>query len=457
VRRLVAIALCACSSGPPAPTAGRADVGASPAAPAAGAVVAIADVRPFPAAVRSLRLRRSVAVKLGPDATAKNLGTVAADTRVVATGAATGPGCATRWIAIEPRGWVCEDALEASELAPSGVELPKLGRGQRLPGAYGKVTRAASKLVTMRGGVVVGEAPLPDSTMVRREGDATIRGAPYWRIGKDEYVAAAAITPLEAPAWRGVRLGDETGRVGALGFAVARTHVLDRVPVWSGPDATSRVRTLAPRTLVALGARDAGGAWAIGEGEWLHPDDVRPIEPAAPPPGLAPGERWIDVDLDRQLLVAYDGATPAYATLVSSGKKKTPTQTGLYRVWVKFAETTMTGQMADEPSYRVATVPWTQFYAKDLALHTAYWHDRFGTPRSHGCVNLSPIDARFLYFWTEPSVPPGWSMAHGVVERPGTMIRVRSAADPTPAPRGYAARVAELVDRSSDPAGTVPP
>jgi hypothetical protein len=98
--------------------------------------------------------------------------------------------------------------------------------------------------------------------------------------------------------------------------------------------------------------------------------------------------------------------------------------------------------MADQPSYSVATVPWTQFYKKDFALHTAYWHDRFGTPRSHGCVNLSPADARFLYFWSEPSVPPGWSMAHGVTERPGSLIRVRSAADPSPTPKGYAAKVA---------------
>jgi hypothetical protein len=78
-------------------------------------------------------------------------------------------------------------------------------------------------------------------------------------------------------------------------------------------------------------------------------------------------------------------------------------------------------------------VPWTQFYAKDLALHTAYWHDKFGIRKSHGCINLSPVDSRFLYFWTEPHVPPGWSMANGVESLPGSMVRVRSRQDPTPA------------------------
>jgi hypothetical protein len=170
---------------------------------------------------------------------------------------------------------------------------------------------------------------------------------------------------------------------------------------------------------------------------------VRLAELTAPPPTTEPGERWIDLDLDRQVLVAYEGELPVYATLVSSGKKKTPTTTGIFRVWIKFAETDMSGQMADEEAYSVSTVPWTQYYAKDLALHTTYWHDKLGLQRSHGCVNLAPTDARFLYFWSEPDVPAGWTMAHGLVERPGSIVRARSAADPSPAFKGYAVRVYE--------------
>jgi hypothetical protein len=83
------------------------------------------------------------------------------------------------------------------------------------------------------------------------------------------------------------------------------------------------------------------------------------------------------------------------------------------------------------------------FYAKDFALHTAYWHDRFGNTRSHGCVNLSPIDARTLYFWSDPQVPMGWSMAHGVFERPGSMVRIRNRDNPDPSFEGYARRVQE--------------
>jgi hypothetical protein len=76
--------------------------------------------------------------------------------------------------------------------------------------------------------------------------------------------------------------------------------------------------------------------------------------------------------------------------------------------------------------------------------HTAYWHDQFGTRRSHGCVNLAPRDARWLYFWSDPQAPPGWTMSAGVVEAPGSIVRIRNKEDPTPEAKGYAKKVLEL-------------
>ena len=99
--------------------------------------------------------------------------------------------------------------------------------------------------------------------------------------------------------------------------------------------------------------------------------------------------------------------------------------------------------MGESDAYSVAKVPWTQFYENDFALHTSYWHDRFGQKRSHGCVNLSPRDSRFLYFWSDPQVPVGWSMANGTIDTPGSIVRVRSRKDPDPAFKGYALRVQE--------------
>jgi hypothetical protein len=191
-------------------------------------------------------------------------------------------------------------------------------------------------------------------------------------------------------------------------------------------------------------------AYRIGELRWLAAADVRVFTPAPPPAHLRPGERWIDVDLDSQILVAFEGDLPVYATLISSGGRDTPTETGEYRMWLKQAEADMNGLHGEDP-YSVATVPWTQFFSpeKGLALHTAYWHDQFGVRRSAGCVNLAPRDARWLYFWSDPQVPPGWTMAAGVVEAPGSIVRVRTRDEPSPPAKGYAKKVLELREQAA--------
>jgi hypothetical protein len=130
--------------------------------------------------------------------------------------------------------------------------------------------------------------------------------------------------------------------------------------------------------------------------------------------------------------------------MITSGTTLTPTTPGVYRMWKKVSETDMNGLNGEDP-YSVATVPWTQFFSPEdgLAIHTAYWHDNFGTQRSHGCINAAPRDARWLYFWSDPQMPPGWSMSAGVIEAPGSIVRVRTAAEPSPPERGYAKKVLE--------------
>jgi len=203
------------------------------------------------------------------------------------------------------------------------------------------------------------------------------------------------------------------------------------VEVKVAPDASAaRETVLPPRTLVAVRELSPDGRWVlIAEDHWVARDDLHVAWFTHAPPGVEPGERWFDVDLDAQVLVAYEGERPVYATLVSSGKPGTDTPEGLYRVWIKFAEADMTGNgTAGNDTYRVATVPWTMFFQDDYALHTAYWHDRFGEPMSHGCINLSPRDARALYGWAAPEVPTGWSMVNATADAPGSLVRIRGKA-----------------------------
>lgn len=457
---------------------------AAPASPgptsraAAGllAPAAAAPAQVFPEGTRSLVLTRTLAVRFAPGDDTKRIGTIAVDTRVRWQRTAPGKGCDRPWVELQPRGWVCADYLTPSPRPALGREVPMLERGELVPGIYGKVTASDAIMYALvepgakqarrrarpvpappqgdasaREPRMVEARPLVGSLTVRQYGELTVAGKPYWKVSgrANEYLLTSAIRQHEPSLYAGARLGDDTGLTLPIAFVWPRAGQATVSSMTAATGGRAR-RRLARRTPLAVRetATDHAGtptAYRIGDGEWVRAADVRVFQPAPPPPLLEPDERWIDVDLDNQILVAYEGALAVYATLVSTGTKQTPTETGVYRMWLKESESDMKGLSGEDP-YSVATVPWTQFYSpvKGLAIHTAYWHDGFGVPKSHGCVNLAPRDARWLYFWSEPQVPPGWTMAAGVIEAPGSLVRVRSKDDPAPPLRGYAIKVDEL-------------
>ena len=429
----------------------------------------------FPDGTRSLELTRTVGVRIEPGDDAKRIGTIAVDTRVAWSRTAEGRGCKKPWVEIEPRGWVCSDYMKPSTKVPYGREVPILDRGEIVPGVYGKVTApntvtyvlpkpkkqdkkrkqgpiTSPKEVDRAEPKLVEGKPLVGSINVRQYEEATFGGRLYWRIAKKEaeYVPRQAITPHRPSLWGGTRLGDDTGWTLPIAFVWPRVYGWRQVHTMYKPNGGGVARKLEARTPIQIleTAADKKGkptAYRIGEYEWIWAKDVRLFSPLPPPKHIRKTERWIDVDLDSQILVAFEGELPVYATMISSGAKDAPTETGIYRMWLKESESDMKGLSGEDP-YSVATVPWTQFYSPErgLALHTAYWHDHFGTQRSRGCLNMAPRDARWLYFWSEPQVPPGWTMAAGIPEAPGSLVRVRSSEDPEPPVRGYAKQVLEL-------------
>lgn len=139
---------------------------------------------------------------------------------------------------------------------------------------------------------------------------------------------------------------------------------------------------------------------------------------AALPKGIAESDVWSDVSLSRQTLVLYRGLVPFYATLVStgSGGKGHVTPWGTYRVYQKHWSSRMSGpgrpsedegDAGDKP-YNYDEVPYVQYLVGGIAIHAAWWHDGFGTPRSHGCINVAPRDALYLFQNLEPALPEGW-------------------------------------------------
>ena len=110
--------------------------------------------------------------------------------------------------------------------------------------------------------------------------------------------------------------------------------------------------------------------------------------------GIGDGERRIEVDLSEQMLIAWQGDTIVLRTSVSTGRAEYPTVIGTWPIRTKLTSTRMIG-----PGYDTPNVPWTMYFYRGYAIHGAYWHNDFGTPVSHGCINMRPDEAKLLFDW----------------------------------------------------------
>ncbi|MEM7153657.1 MAG: L,D-transpeptidase [Myxococcota bacterium] len=170
----------------------------------------------------------------------------------------------------------------------------------------------------------------------------------------------------------------------------------------------------------------SGTFYELVDGGYVSSRHIRRWEPVTDlgDPTLAQGERWLDVDVDQQTLTVMEGDTPVYTTLISSGLKG-PTPTGLFRINEKEAYGSMSSAPGASDVYAVEAVPYVQYFHGGIALHSAYWHDRFGHRASHGCINLSPRDAAYVYSLTGPHPREGWMEVYEDEGDLGTRVRVR--------------------------------
>ncbi len=138
-------------------------------------------------------------------------------------------------------------------------------------------------------------------------------------------------------------------------------------------------------------------------------------------------ERWIEVNLNEQMAIAYEGAVPVRVFVISSGVGSSPTVTGTFRIWVKIAMQDMRGgSRAAGDSYHVTEVKHVQYFYEDYGFHGTYWHSNFGTPMSRGCINLTEEDAMWLFEWASPTMydddDDGWMFSTDV--NPGTLVLI---------------------------------
>jgi len=264
------------------------------------------------------------------------------------------------------------------------------------------------------------------------------------------------VKPETASTWHGVEIGDAL----PLPFGWVRNSVKS-VPVYrmngSRPQKTDdKVERRALLRFTGNVQKTKDGLYReASDGRWFKASDLGVVAmPTEWPPIANTGEKWIEVSIENQTLVLWEGKKPIYATLVSTGqdgmehwKTSKATIRGTFRIRHKHVTATMDstgasaeggnegssgpqterevsskdGEKGDKKkgagAFELRDVPWVQYFEDSYALHAAYWHDVFGVARSHGCINLAPVDAYRVFQWTDPPVPQDW---HGVKARSDT-------------------------------------
>lgn len=257
----------------------------------------------------------------------------------------------------------------------------------------------------------------------------------FWHKTTAGLVAPADRMSINAPPeFQGVRLTEADSPQLPIAFVLPPTA--STYEMRGDNDVRKAKRTVKRYAMVALTGKTAtrGGTeyHETRDGVWLRGSQIARVQLASQPADLRAGEKWIDVNLTQQTLVAYEGDRPVYATLMSSGKKGRTRSTdhstvqGAFRIREKHITATMDGDGASpgEMPYSIEDVPYVMYFKNSYALHGAFWHNNFGRRMSHGCVNLSPLDAKFVFMWSEPALPQGWHGIWATNDHPGTLVVV---------------------------------
>ncbi len=387
-----------------------------------------------------------------PAADARRIGYLHAGSRVSrAEKPYTREGCAQGFFPVRPAGFVCAEGSATIDLthptlaamaiqplldqplpytyARTNGETPLFERDPARDGAV----REVGKLKRRAGVAVVGSwsATVPGATEAERLALLT----------SGRFAKASDLEAAKPSDFTGVELGEKQKL--PLAYVVkrgVRRFKLDRED--AEKDKELDVHAMLPLT---GRFRTAHGEkfWALEGERWVRHKDVTVILPRATFPDFAvEGQKWLDVSLVAQTLVAYEGKRPFFVTLVSVAREGAPGAEpaapdavlgnpsaawglGTFEVSAKHVTQVGTDPFALRESFQVYDVPWALELSKGRTLYGAYWHDRFGAEHGSGGIELSPSDAVRIFQWATPSIPDGWHSSTRLGNDPKTLVVLR--------------------------------
>ncbi len=351
-----------------------------------------------------------------PHYAAPFVGHIARGTRVRVRGELKRPNapfCPTKlYYALEPFGWICSADTKPTTEPVTTESVLQVVPGTPVPYRYAMVVVEQDTYLPMwRSLEDLWNHAEPERQLAR--GDTIAVGPTLEKFDGGSYFVTVdgKVVPVKGTIevknyseWQGVQL--DAGTHLPFGWITPQ-----KAPVYDAPKG-KKIEELTKRTRVDVLEELLEGKtrWLrIGEGRYIKADHLNEVRKIERPAGTGQQAQWIDVDLGEQVVVAYVNDQPVYATLTSSGREPNHTPRGNYPIWGKASAITMKSQEYDDQPYYVNRVPWVLFFQAHNALHGAYWHDRFGITKSHGCANLAPKDAKYLFEWLEPKLPAGWS------------------------------------------------
>jgi hypothetical protein len=332
-----------------------------------------------------------------------------------------GTGCSGKWLRVQYKGWVCDSSVYEAPKPGLETEEHFENRFPMQPATIAKDT----PVYNLPGGDKIAARGKGGSVEVWRI--ATFEGVSYAQVGGAAFIPADNLKFLGRGSYRTKLQGAVFDENTKFPFAI---YVADETPLLEAPGGRVVGQKLRYDRGSVLSTNEVNGKTFLQvEGGWIEKQKgVVLISPEPRPEGVKDGDHWVSVSLTDQTVVAYQGDRPVFATLTSSGRAGSKgafwTVTGSFRITRKYRNKTMEGSPFGEP-YIVHDVPWPQYVFEGYAFHGAFWHDRFGNIKSHGCMNLSAADSKWLADFIYPQLPAGWTNLTPTLDMDTSIINIR--------------------------------